>query len=77
MDNFKNDAQNKQDSRELRDNFKNIQEFMNAQGYEYKDTDDEQMQQNRDLRDNFKNVQEFVSVIDSAERKENRSAGSD
>lgn len=77
MDNFKNDAQNKQDSRELRDNFKNIQEFMNAQGYEYKGANDDQMQQNRDLRDNFKDIQEFVSVIDSAERKENRSTDSD
>lgn len=35
MDNIRNNEQNKQqDSRELRDNFRNIHEFMKDKGYE-------------------------------------------
>ena len=62
MDNFKNNEQNNQDIRALRDNFKNIEEFMGAQNYGNKDTDEDQIQNNRDLRDNFKNIQEFMNA---------------
>jgi len=57
LDNSKNNEQNNQDSRTLRDNFKNIEEFMEAQSYGNKDSDEVQIQKNRDLRDNFKNIQ--------------------
>jgi len=60
LDNFKNNVQNNQDVRELRDNFRNIKEFMNSQSYGNKETDDEQIQRSRDLRDNFKNIKEFM-----------------
>ncbi len=61
MDNFIKNDQNNKDSRALRDNFKNIKEFMNAQSYGNKERDEEQMQNNRDLRDNFKNIKEFMN----------------
>lgn len=61
MDNFRNSEQNNQNSRELRDNFKNIEEFMNSQSYGNKDNEEKQLQQNRDMRDNFKNIKEFMN----------------
>lgn len=60
MNNFRNDEQNKQDSRELRDNFKNIRTFMSSQDLGSEDEKEEQMRKNRDLRDNFKDMPEFT-----------------
>lgn len=62
MDNFKKNEQNNEDSRVLRDNFNDIEEFMDAQNYENKNADEAQIQSNRDLRDNFKNIQEFMNA---------------
>lgn len=60
MNNFRNDEQNKQDSRELRDNFKNIRAFMSSQDFESENEKQEQVRKNRDLRDNFKDIPEFT-----------------
>lgn len=60
MNNFRNDEQNKQDSRELRDNFKNIRAFMSSQDFEGENEEQEQMRKNKDLRDNFKDIPEFM-----------------
>lgn len=56
MDKFKKNEQNSQDNRILRDNFKDIDEFMETQNIGNKETDEAQAQRNRDLRDNFKNI---------------------
>ena len=56
MDKFKKNEQNSHDNRILRDNFKDIDEFMEAQNFGNKETDETQAQSNRDLRDNFKNI---------------------
>lgn len=61
LDNFKNNEQNNQDNRILRDNFKDIEEFMDAQNYGNKNADEAQIQSNRDMRDNFRNIQEFMN----------------
>lgn len=60
MDKFKKSEQNNQDNRVLRDNFKDIDEFMETQNYGNKGIEEAQLQSNRDLRDNFKNIQEFI-----------------
>lgn len=56
MDNMKNNEQNKNDVRALRDNFKDIKKFMDDENHGNKCTDGNQEQKNRDLRDNFKNI---------------------
>lgn len=63
MDNIKNNGQNSNENRALRDNFKNIQEFMSDQNYrDSNDEEEEQLENNRDLRDNFKNIREFMDA---------------
>lgn len=62
MNNIKNSEQNSLDSRSLRDNFKNIKEFMDAENFDGGKSDAAQEQKNRDLRDNFKHIQEFKNA---------------
>lgn len=62
MDNFKKNEQNNKDSRVLRDNFKDIEEFMDTQNYGNKSAEEAQIQSNRDMRDNFKSIQEFMNA---------------
>lgn len=61
MNNFKNSEQNSLDSRSLRDNFKNIKKFMDAENFDSSNKED-QTASNKDLRDNFKNIQGFKDV---------------
>lgn len=59
MDKFKKNEQNSHDNRILRDNFKDIDEFIGTQNFGNKETDETQVQSNRDLRDNFKNIHRY------------------
>lgn len=62
MNNIKNSEQNSLDSRSLRDNFKNIKEFMDAENMDGGKSEEAQNEnRNRDLRDNFKHIQEFMN----------------
>ncbi len=60
MDNSRNNEQNKNINRDLRDNFKNIQEF-NTQNYDGNSQQDNQNNENRELQDNFKSIQELIN----------------
>lgn len=63
MNNNKNSEQNSLDSRSLRDNFKNIKEFIDAENFDGGKSDEVlQENKNRDMRDNFKHIQEFMNA---------------
>jgi len=62
LDHIKNTGCNTMDSRDLRDNFKDIQKFMDAENIDGSKTGSKkQIQNNRDLRDNFKNIRGFTN----------------
>lgn len=63
MNNIKNSEQNSFDSRSVRDNFKNIKEFMEAENFDGGKSDEAQKEkESRDLRDNFKHIQDFMNA---------------
>ena len=70
MNNFKDSEQNSLDSRSVRDNFKNIKKFMDAENFDSSSSNQDQTKNNKDLRDNFKNIQGFKDTRDN--NKENR-----
>ena len=62
MDHIRNDEQKSDSSKDLRDNFKNIQEFMNAQNYDRENLKETSGSDDTESRDNFKNIQKFMNA---------------
>lgn len=61
MDKLKNTEQNNSEIRNLRDNFRNIQDFREDSNQDAEESWNQEIE-NRNLRDNFKNIQEFMNA---------------